>query len=317
MTDFVTRLEDELHAAALRQEHRGRARGATLPRIRIALGGVPTTALAVGLLGLAVAACAILLSMSPRQGAAGELPRTLTGVWRGPPTELRLYAEGSQRCVNLGLGSSAPCYTLGESGTRVATEWGRVSVTGDTLKLRSRLGTGTGVYRWSITGGALRLTKVSDRDEARVRALIAMPLASTEHADRHPGVPVGWSVQRIASKRFGYALRVPHFWSLNDAGRADRLSGESWHHVLPEVSVTTGGTGVSSGCTPYSSRRLLVGGTNIGVAVYRTCGAPNVEVASFVHGGRDYRVTWRGKATRPEADYPRFDAMLKTLTFVP
>jgi hypothetical protein len=317
MTDFVTRLEDELHAAALRQDHRGRVRGGTLPRIRIALGGVPTTALAVALLGLAVAACAILLSMSPRQGTAGELPPTLAGVWRGAPTELRLYAGGSQRCVNLGLGSSSPCYTLGESGTRVATEWGRVSLAGDTLTLRSRLGTGAGVYRWSITGGALRLSKVRDGDEARARALVAMPLSSAQHADRHPGVPVSWSLQRIASTRFGYALRVPHFWSLNDAGRADRFSGESWHHVLPEVVVTVGGIGGSSGCTPYDSRRLLVGGVKINVSVYRKCGAPDVEVASFAHGGRAYRVTWRGEARRPGDDYARFDAMLKTLTFAP
>jgi hypothetical protein len=34
-----------------------------------------------------------------------------------------------------------------------------------------------------------------------------------------------------------------------------------------------------------------------------------------VHGGRGYRVTWRGKAKRPESDYARFDALLKTLTF--
>jgi hypothetical protein len=110
---------------------------------------------------------------------------------------------------------------------------------------------------------------------------------------------------------------MPHFWSLNEAGPADRFSRASWRHVLPEVLVTSGATGMSSGCTPYSSRQLLVSGTEISVSVYRNCGAPSVEVASFAHGGRGYRVTWRGKAARPETDYPRFDAMLKTLTFVP
>jgi hypothetical protein len=49
--------------------------------------------------------------------------------------------------------------------------------------------------------------------------------------------------------------------------------------------------------------------------VYRSCGAPHIESASFVHNGRGYRVTWRGKASRPEHDYARFDALLKTLTF--
>jgi hypothetical protein len=183
--------------------------------------------------------------------------------------------------------------------------------------LHSRLGTGTGVYRWSVTDGALRLTRVRDRDDARVRALVAMPLTSTDHAGRHPGVPVNWSVQRISSKRFGYSMRVPHFWSLNDTGPADRFSGESWHHVLPEVSVTVGTNGKPSGCAPYDFRRLLVGGMTIRVSVYRNCGAPQLESASFVHGGRDYRIMWRGKGTRPENDYPRFDAMLKTLTFAP
>ena len=71
----------------------------------------------------------------------------------------------------------------------------------------------------------------------------------------------------------------------------------------------------SSGCAPYDSRRLFVGGTKIRVSVYRNCGAPHIESASFVHNGRSYRITWRGKATQPESDYARFDALLKTLTF--
>jgi hypothetical protein len=53
----------------------------------------------------------------------------------------------------------------------------------------------------------------------------------------------------------------------------------------------------------------------IRVSVYRDCGAPHIESATFVHGGRGYRVTWRGQARRPEDDYARFDALLRTLRF--
>ena len=79
--------------------------------------------------------------------------------------------------------------------------------------------------------------------------------------------------------------------------------------------MTVDGDSESSGCAPYDSRRFLVGGMTIRVSVYRNCGAPHVESASFVHDGRAYRITWRGKASQPENDYPRFDALLKTLTF--
>jgi len=61
----------------------------------------------------------------------------------------------------------------------------------------------------------------------------------------------------------------------------------------------------------------MVGGVPIEVSVYRDCGAPHLESASFVHGGRRYRIAWRGKSKRPEKDYARFDALLKTLTFAP
>jgi hypothetical protein len=319
MTDFVTRLEDELHAAALRQEGRGRVGAATVPRLRIAIGGVPTAVLATALLALAIAVSALLLSLSPRQDtAAGELPAALPGVWRAAPTELRLYEAGSTRCVNLGLGSSDPCYTLGDSGSHVATEWGSVSLGGDTLILKSRQhSAGTGIYHWRIDTGELRLTKVTDRNRARVTALTAMPLTFAQRANRHPGVPAGWATQAVTSKRFGYSLRVPHFWSIDTRGPADLLSGDSSRQALPEVSVTIRHQSISepSGCTPYSSRRLLVGGTKIGISVYRSCGAPNLESATFTHDGRAYRITWRGKSKRPETDYARFDALLKTLSF--
>jgi hypothetical protein len=332
MTDFVTRLETELHAAALRQERRGRVGAVTMPRLRIAVGALPTAALATALLGLAIAVSALILSPSPRHGAAGELPPTLRGVWRAQPTELRLYDAGSTRCVNLGLGSSAPCYTLGDSGTRVATEWGGVALAGDTLTLHGRQGAaGTGIYRWRIETGTLRLTKVSDRNRDRVRALVAMPLTFVQSPNRHPGVPAAWAAQSVTSERFGYSLRVPHYWSIDTRGPADRLSGDATRQALPEVSVTAqrlrAGTSAarwgvivdsiseSSGCAPHDFRRFFVGGMKVRVSVYRNCGAPHLQSASFVHNGRGYRITWRGKAKRPESDYARFDALVKTLTF--
>jgi hypothetical protein len=316
MTDFVTRLEDELHSAALRQERPGRFGAATMPRVRIALGAVPTAALAMVLLALAVAVSALLLSMSPPQHAAGELPATLRGVWHAPPSELRLYNAGSTRCVDLGLGRSAPCYTLGDSGSHVATEWGGVSLAGDTLTLNGRQSpAGTGIYRWRLEAGGLRLIKVKDRNADRVTALTAMPFTSVHGPETPRGVPVGWASRVLTSARFGYSLRVPHYWSIDTRGPADLLSGDETRHALPEVSVTVDGVNESSGCAPYDSRRFLVGGMTIRVSVYRNCGAPHVESASFVHDGRAYRITWRGKASQPENDYPRFDALLKTLTF--
>jgi hypothetical protein len=316
MTDFVTRLESELHAAALRQERRGRVRGTALPRLRIAVGGLPAAALATVVLALVIALTAAFLSLSPRQGAAGSLPPALEGVWRAAPTELRLYEAGAQRCVDLGLGSSAPCYTLGDSGSRVATEWGGVALAGDTLTLHSRQGA-AGIYRWRVQAGRLRLTKVSDRNGARVRALVAMPLTIVQSPNGHPGVPVGWASQPLTSARFGYSLRVPHFWSIDTRGPADLLSGDATRHALPEVSVTVDGIRESSGCAPYAFRHFFVGGMKVRVSVYRNCGAPHIESASFVHDGRRYLITWRGKARRPEHDYARFDALVKTLTFSP
>jgi len=331
MTDFVTRLETELHAAAQRQEKRGRVRGATLPRLRIALGDLPAAAVAVAALALVVAVSAALLSLSPPERTAGGLPPQLSGVWRAAPTELRLYEAGAQRCADLGLGSSAPCYALGDSGSHVATDWGGLSRSGDTLLLRSKQGAGAGIYRWRLRQGRLQLTKVSDPNRNRVRALVAMPFAFVESPGRHPGVPVGWTSRVLTSARFGYSLRVPHYWSIDTSGSADQLSGDATRHALPEVSVTAErlrpGTSAarwgvivdsiseSSGCAPHDFRRFFVGGMKIRVSVYRNCGAPHIESASFVHNGRGYRVTWRGKSTRPESDYARFDAILKTLTF--
>jgi len=319
MTDFVTRLDAELHAAAVRQERRGRVGAVAMPRVRIAVGNLPTAALATVLLGLAAAVSALILPLSPHESTAGELPATLQGVWRAPPTELRLYEAGSTRCINLGLGSSGPCYALGDAASRVATDWGGVSLAGHTLLLHSRQGLGTGIYRWRLQEGRLRLSKVTDGSRERVRSLVAMPLAFSEAPNRHPGVPVGWSSQTLASPRFGYSVRAPHYWSIDTSGRADRLSGDATRHALPEMSVTAGRprAGASSDCPRYGVRRLFVGGTNVSVSVYRDCGAPNLQSAGFVHGGREYTATWRGNARRPEDDYARFDAILKSLEFAP
>ena len=330
MTDFVTRLESELHAAALRQERRGRVRGVALPRLRIALGELPAVAAATVALALALAVCAVLLSGSPQDDRVGALPGELQGAWRAPPTELRLYDAGSQRCANLGVGSSEACYTIGDSSTRLASEWGTLSLSGRRITLRPVSGSAPGVYRWTLTGGTLRLTRARDSDGARVRALTAMPMRPVERPDQR-SVSAVWSMQELASSRFGYSLRTPHFWSLDARGPADRLSGDATSHVLPEVMVTarrlTPGTSAarwgatvnriseSRGCAPYDLRRLVVGGTTIRVSVYRDCGAPHIESATFVHGGRGYRVTWRGKARRPEDDYTRFDALLQSLRF--
>jgi hypothetical protein len=330
MTDFVTRLESDLHAAALRQERRGRVRGTALPRLRIAMGNLPAAAFATVLLGLAVAVGALLLSLSPPQGTAGELPQTLRGVWRAPPTELRLYDAGAARCANLGLGSSAPCYALGDAGSRVATDWGGVSLAGDKLTLLSRQGAGTGIYTWRLDRGRLRLTEVMDRNRGRVRALEAMPLAFAPSPKAHPNVPVGWAARSLTSTRFGYSLRVPHNWSMDTRGSADRFSGDSTRHALPEVSVTVrqlpAGTSEarwgaivdsmseSRSCVPWDHRRFFVGGMKVRVSVYPGCGAAHIESASFVHNGRGYQVTWRGKTGWAEHDYARFDALLKTFT---
>jgi hypothetical protein len=50
--------------------------------------------------------------------------------------------------------------------------------------------------------------------------------------------------------------------------------------------------------------------------VYMACRGAMLQTASFVHAGRGYVVTWRGPATRPERDRPRFGAMLKSIVFL-
>jgi hypothetical protein len=331
MTDFVTRLEAELHSAAEQRERSGRMRGVALPRLRMALRDVPVAALATVLLALAVASAAIILTASPERSTGSGLPTTLRGVWQAPPNELRLYPRGSDRCVNLGVGSSAACYTLGESASGVAYEWGRLSVDGHRLTLTDMRGSTPGVYRWRIEHGALRLAKLRDAVSARVRALVATPLQSVHPARSREGLPSGWASHPIFSRRFGYSLEIPEQWSIDTSGPTDRFALHPLRGTLPSFSVVAqdlpgGTTGArwtamfdsrfgSAGCAPHGFRRVIVAGAKARVSVYRDCGDPNRQSASFVHDGRGYGVIWRGKSTAPERDYRLFDALLKSIEF--
>jgi len=331
MTDFVTRLEAELHSAAAQRERSGRMRGVALPRLRVVLRDIPAAALATVLFALAVAGAAIILAASPERPADMGLPATLHGVWQAAPKELRLYPPGSDRCVNLGVGSSAACYTLGKSASGVAFEWGRLSVDGDELTLTGKQDSTPGVYRWRIERGALRLTKLRDPVSARVRALVTTPLQPVHPARARATLPSGWASHPFTSQRFGYSLQLPSRWSIDTSGPTDRFALHPWNSTRPEVSVVAqdlpaGTTPArwtvifdsrfeSAGCAPHDLRRLIVAGTRSRVSVYRDCGDPNLQSASFMHDGRGYGVIWRGRRTPPERDYPLFDALLKSFDF--
>ena len=331
MTDFVTRLEAELHSAAVQRERSGRMRVVALPRLRVALRDLPAAALATVLFALAVASAAIILAVSPERPADAGLPATLRGVWRAPPTELRLYPRGSDRCVKLGVGSSTACYTLGSSANGVAYEWGRLSVDGHRLTLTGMRDPTPGAYRWRFEGGALRLTKLRDSVSARVRALVTTPLQSVHPARERARLPIGWASHPFSSRRFGYSLDIPEQWSVDTSGPTDRYALQPSRNTLPSVSIaaqklppgTTAATWTvmfdsrveSTACAPYDFRSLIVAGTKARVSVYRDCGDPNRQSASFVHDGRGYGVIWRGKSTAPERDYPLFDALLRSFDF--
>jgi hypothetical protein len=332
MTDFVTRLEAELHRAALQRERSGRVRGVALPRLRVALRDVPAAALATVFLGLAVAGVALILSASPERSANLGMPAELRGVWQAPPKELRLYAAGAQRCVNLGLGASQPCYTFGDSSTGVAYEWGRLSITGDELTLHATQNTTPGVYRWRLRRGALGLTKVDDPHAERARALATTPLRPVRSSESRARLPIGWTSHPITSKRFGYSLQLPANWLIDTSGPTDRFARDPSRDTLPEMSVVAqdlaSGTSparwavvfdsrIESACALYDTRRFAFAGTTIRVSVYRGCGDPNRQSASFIHGGRGYGVLWRGRAQPSERDYPLFDALLKSISFPP
>lgn len=331
MTDFVTRLEAELHDAAVQRERSGRIRGVALPRLRVALGGLPAAALATVLLALAVAAAAMILAASPERSVDAGMPATLRGVWQAPPKELRLYPRGSERCANLGVGSSAACYTLGSSANGVASEWGRLSVDGDELTLTGTQNSTPGVYRWRIERDTLRLTRLHDPVSARVRALAATPLRPVHPANARANHPIGWASHHFTSRRFGYSLALPTQWLGDTSGPTDRFARNPYRGTLPALSVVArtlpaGTTPArwtaiwdsqfeSAGCPPYDFRRSVVAGIKVRVSVYRGCGDPNGQSASFVHDGRGYGVTWRGRGIAPERDYPLFDALLRSFDF--
>jgi hypothetical protein len=332
MTDFVTRLEAELHSAAVQRERSGRVRGLALPHLRVALGDFPAAAVATVLFALVVAGAAIILAASPERPAGTSLPSTLHGVWQAPPKELRLYPRGSDRCVRLGVGSSTACYTLGDSASGVAREWGRVSVDGDELTLRSTLDSSPGVYRWRIERGTLRLTKLRDPVSARVSALVTTPLQPVHPARARASLPIGWASHPFSSQRFGYSIQLPVEWLIDTSGPTDRFAVDPSRGTLPAVSVfardlppgTTGGWWAgtvdrrfeSAGCEFHENGQSVLAGTTVRVSVYANCGGdPNRQAASFIHDGRGYGVIWRGTGAPPERDYPLFKALLKSIDF--
>ena len=332
MTDFVTRLEAELHKAALQRERSGRVRGVALPRLRVALRDVPVAAVATVLLGLAVTGVALLLSASPERAANIGMPAELRGTWQAPPTELRMYPRGANRCLSLGLGASGACYTLGASATGVAQEWGRLSVDEGELTLRATGNSVPGVYRWSLHRGALRLTRVDDPVAGRARALTTTPLRPVNRSETRARLPVGWALHHYPSARFGYSIQLPVDWEVDIRGPTDRFALNPSRGTLPEVSVVArdlpAGTSprrwaalfdsrLESSCAYYGSRRLILDDTRVRVSVYRGCGDANRQSATFIHDGRGYGVLWRGRARPPQRDYPLFDALLKSLTFSP
>jgi hypothetical protein len=189
MTDFVTRLENELHAAALRRERAGVVRRVALPRARLALGDLAMASLAIVLLALALAGAAIMLGSSSQRAAQGDLPAALRGVWRAGQTELRLYPRGAAHCAKLGLSSSTACYTIGSAERPGLRQWrpngdgtpqltaskGELSIARDELTLRAAGGGEPGSYRWAVDGRTLRLVKLHDPLGARVAALMPQP----------------------------------------------------------------------------------------------------------------------------------------------
>jgi hypothetical protein len=335
MTDFVTRLEAELHSAAVQRERSGRMRGVALPRLRMVLRDIPAAALATVLFALAIAGAAIMLSASPERRVDTGVPTTLRGVWQAPPKELRLYPRGSERCVKVGVGSSSACYTLGDSATGVAREWGRLSVAGDELTLTGTQDATPGVYRWRIQRGTLRLTKLHDPVSKRARALVTTPLQLVHPARARAKLPSGWASHPFTSRRFGYSLQLPADWLIDTSGPTDRFALDPSRGTLPAVSVvardlppgTTPGWWTvtfdsrfgrfeSAGCAFHAFHQFFLAGTSVRVSVYADCdGEANRQAASFIHDGRGYGVIWHGASAPPDRDYPLFDALLKSFDF--
>lgn len=257
MTDFVTRLENELHAAALRRERAGAVRRVALPRARLALGDLPMASLAIVLLALALAGAAIMLASSPQRAAQGDLPAALGGVWRAGPTELRLYPRGAARCETLGLSSSTPCYTIGSAANPWVRQWrpngkgtphltaseGELSIARDELTLRAAGGGEPGSYRWTVDGRALRLAKLHDPLGARLAALTSQPFVhvprsllrweSAPAPDSSSGPLLGGGVgswdataQIFTSELYGYSVRYGTQWvarAATEPGKPDTI----------------------------------------------------------------------------------------------
>jgi len=331
MTDFVTRLEAELHSAAVQREGSGHVRRVALPRIRVALPSIPAAALATALFALAVAAAALILSTSPERAADMGVPPTLRGVWQAPPKELRLYPRGSDRCLNLGVGSSSACYTLGASASSVAYEWGRLSVDGDKLTLTGLQNSTPGVYRWRIKHGTLRLTKVDDPVSARARALAATPLHAVHPSQAKARLPIGWASHPFPSSRFGYSLDLPFRWKADTSGPADRFALDPYRGTLPSLSVVARdlppGTGTGTWQVIVNARagthcardawyrKRPVDGLAVMVSDFKGCNGADEQLAIFTHRGRGYVVRWRGKQGRMDAEAPLFDALLRSFDF--
>jgi hypothetical protein len=229
MTDFVTRLEQELHGAAVREERKGTLRAAALPRLRIAVPGAAAAVLAVAVLALALAGVAsVFLQSSPERAA---LPAELEGQWRLPvelgvqsgqrpeisgnargENSLRLLGNGSPRCAELGVDS--PCYVIDDS-VEGAIQWGRFVVSGHEITFTSRADEPPAQYRWRISDGALLLSPGRpDADTERGTALGSGPLTRVTDDET---VPEDWTAKDFSSKRYGYRLRFPRQWSATAA----------------------------------------------------------------------------------------------------
>jgi hypothetical protein len=244
MSDFVTRLEAELHRAAVRQDGTGTLRGVPLPRVRFALPGLVGAALAtaavlVALLSVVVA----FIASSPERRFEGGVPAELRHAWRLPSrlvreyapmtAELRFYPRDSKRCMVLGLGSK-PCYAI-DGKNDEALEWGTVAISEDLVTFRADqthwcLPTGCntnganstidtpGVYRWRLLNGSLRLTPKRDGAADRPEALASGPLVEVGlEPPPRTRIPEGWTRRRFVSRRYGYALRYPRGWSARPA----------------------------------------------------------------------------------------------------
>jgi hypothetical protein len=204
VNDFVSRLELELHAAAVRQERAGVLRGRVVPRARLALPRFAAVAAAAAVVAVAIVVAGSMTG-PPAVERSTVLPAELEGSWRlvrgpgeawaahdpGEKAYLRMLQPGSRRCLKLGIVGSA-CYVIDDS-IQGAQEWGTVSVSGDRLMLRyetqayhwshrsdpTRTSSAQpyppGIYRWRVQNGTLDLTKIRDRLPMRPQTLASGP----------------------------------------------------------------------------------------------------------------------------------------------